>query len=238
MGSGSGGSGFPSMTGNSSESPCNNINLPSNSTLGGNDVGPSSMGDTSNLAHSIGGHCKGESDSVSPPPSDYKPSILYGGGSSNIGGQHLKKHLTPKVTSADEHAESDRITNNISSLSRATHGSAATALHPSPDSGVAISDNVSSSGSPNHPVGLSLLAAQGVALNGQSAIAALGTSNSGSLGVSGELIQQTSGSKSSQHNNDGDFSGIATSRPQPVRSPYEWMKRPSFQTRSTGKEGR
>ena len=238
MGSGSGASGFPSMTGNSAESPCNNINLPSNSTLGGNDVGPPSMGDPSNLTHSIGGNCKGESDSVSPPPSDYKPSILYGSGGNNIGGQHLKKHLTPKVTSADDHTDSDRMTNNTSILSRVTHGSAATALHPSPDSGVAISDNVSSSGSPNHPVGLSLLAAQGVAINGQSAIAALGASNSGSLGVSGELIQQTSGSKSSQHNNDGDFSGLATSRPQPVRSPYEWMKRPSFQTRSTGKEGR
>ena len=130
--------------------------------------------------------------------------------------------------------------NTTSSLTRATHGSGGTGLHPSPDSGVAISDNVSSSGSPNHPVGLSLLAAQGVAINGQSAIAALSTSNASSLGVPGDLMigQQTSGSKSSQHNNDGDYSGLTTSRPQPVRSPYEWMKRPSFQTRSTGKEGR
>ena len=232
MGSG-GASGFSSMTGNAAESSCNNLNQPSNSVsgIGGNEC-PTSMGDTSNLTHSIGGNCKGETDSVSPPPSDYKPSILYG--NNGIGSHHQKKNLVAKVSSADDNVDSERMTNTTTSLSRATHGSGGTALHPSPDSGVAISDNVSSSGSPNHPVGLSLLAAQGVAINGQSAIAALGTSGSGDLMVG----QHTSGSKSSQHNSEGDFSGLSTSRPQPVRSPYEWMKRPSFQTRTTGKEGR
>ena len=242
MGSGNGSSGFSSMTGNPAEGPCNNLNLPSNSTsaMAGNDVCPTSMGDTSNLTHHIEGNCKGGSDSVSPPPSDYKPSILYGSSSTSNGGPHQKKHITTKVTSADDHLDTDRMINPTSSLSRATHRSGGTALHPSPDSGVAISDNVSSSGSPSHPVGLSLLAAQGVAINGQSTISALNDSHSGNLGVSGDFIigQPTSGNKSSQHNNDSDFVGLPTSRPQPVRSPYEWMKRPSFQTKSTGKEGK
>ena len=241
MGSGSGATGFPGMTGNPGESPCNNLNLPSNpaATIAGNDVCPTSMGDTSNLPHALGGNCRGESDSVSPPPSDYKPSILYGSSSTSVSMNNKRHTSTKAISAADAHTESERMTNTTTSLSRAPHGSGGTALHPSPDSGLAISDSVSSSGSPNHPVGLSLLAAQGVAINGQSALAALGTSNAGSLGASGDLLigQQTSGSKSSQHNNDGDFAGLSTARPQPVRSPYEWMKRPSFQTRPTGKEG-
>ena len=236
---GNGPSGFSSIAGNATESSCNNLNLPSNnsvSAIGGNE-GPTSMGDTTNLTHNIGGNCKGETDSVSPPPSDYKPSILYGNSNNSIGSHNQKKNLTTKVSSADENADSERMTNATTSITRGNHGSGGSALHPSPDSGVAISDNVSSSGSPNHPMGLSLLAAQGVAINGQSAIAALGTSSSG---VSGDLMvgHQSSGGKSTQNNNDGEYSGLSTSRPQPVRSPYEWMKRPSFQTRTTGKEGR
>ena len=241
LGSGSCHTGFPSMTGNPSESPCNNLNLPSNSsaTIVGGDVGSTLIGDASNSANNLGGNCRGESDSVSPPPSDYKPSILYTS-TSNVG-MHNKKQASTKVTSAGyANTESDRLTNTTTSVSRAPHGSGGTGLHPSPDSGLTISDSVSSSGSPNHPVGLSLLAAQGVAINGQSALVALGNSNTGSLGGSGNVVigQQTSGSKSSQLNNDGEFAGFSTTRPQPVRSPYEWMKRPSFQTKTpSGKEG-
>ena len=240
MASGSGSSGFSNMQGNPSDSSCNNLSVPSNSssTIAGNELCPTSMGDSSNITHNLGGECRGGSDSVSPPPSDYKPSILYGSSGISNAGQTQKKHGSSKTAVSEDHTETDRMGNSTtSSLSRANHGSGGTALHPSPDSGVAISDNVSSSGSPNHPVGLIPV---GVSINGQSAIAALGTSNSGSLGVSGDLIlgQQSSGSKSSQHNNDGDFAGLTTSRPQPVRSPYEWMKRPSFQTRPSGKEGR
>ena len=140
-------------------------------------------------------------------------------------------------SAGDIHTETERMTNTTTSLSRGAPGSGGP-THPSPDSGLAISDSVSSSGSPNHPVGLGLLGAQGVAINGQSALAVLGTTNAGSVGASSDLTigPQASGSKSSQHNNDGDF-GVLSSRPQPVRSPYEWMKRPSFQTRPTGKEG-
>ena len=135
MASGSGSSGFSNMQGNPSDSSCNNLSVPSNSssTIAGNELCPTSMGDSSNITHNLGGECRGGSDSVSPPPSDYKPSILYGSGSTNVGSQHLKKHLTPKVSSADDHSDSDRMTNN--NLSRVTHGSAVTALHPSPDSG-------------------------------------------------------------------------------------------------------
>ena len=100
---GNGPSGFSSIAGNATESSCNNLNLPSNnsvSAIGGNE-NPTSMGDTTNLTHNIGGNCKGETDSVSPPPSDYKPSILYGNSNNGIGSHNQKKNLATKVSSAD-----------------------------------------------------------------------------------------------------------------------------------------
>jgi len=92
-----------------------------------------------------------------------------------------------------------------------TGRSGPTTTRPSPDSGLTISDGVSSSGSPNQ--------------NTQSGHHHL-TSNIGMIGSPGSSPTPQS-----------DLGG--SNRPQPARSPYEWIKRPNFQNRSlsSSKEG-
>ena len=98
--------------------------------------------------------------------------------------------------------QSDPMSDNPAARSGATR--------PSPDSGLTISDGVSSSGSPNQ--------------NLQS-VQNLG-SGVGMIGSPGSSPPPSS-----------DL--IGSNRPQPARSPYEWIKRPNFQNRSlsSSKEG-
>ena len=115
---------------------------------------------------------------------EYKPSHFLNG-SNNGGSDHLTDNPTGRAITT----------------------------RPSPDSGLTISDGVSSTGSPNHNL-----------VSGQHHL----PPGAGMIG--------SPGSSPPPHS---DLVG-SNLRPQPARSPYEWIKRPNFQNRSlssSSKEG-
>ena len=97
--------------------------------------------------------------------------------------------------------------------------------HSSPDSG--LTDSGSGSPSATSAAHLGYLTAAGGAAAAAAAAAAIASSLGNSSG----------GGASRGVDTEAPSGGNAASRPQPVRSPYEWMKRPNFNTKSSAKEG-
>ena len=81
-----------------------------------------------------------------------------------------------------------------------------------------------------------LTAAAGGAAAAAAAAAAIAASSLGGGGGSNGKDPTLSPGGESSHGGSGR--GGDPQRPQPVRSPYEWMKRPSFNTKAPAKEGR
>jgi len=156
-----------------------------------------------------GGGGGGGGESVSPPPSDFKPSI-------------------------------GKISSGVAASGPSAHVSGQT--HSSPDSGLAVSDSGSGSpnlqapgylGGPNAGGGHGVVGAAAAA----AASASLGGSRVGGGGSGGHDLGSSGNSAGGGAGGPASPPSSASVRPQPVRSPYEWMKRPSFQSKPAAKEG-